>query len=125
MFSYTHPQVPVSNHIINCDRCKQQLPEAGSIEAFTRYGEAVWELCDSCVVDLTLFIAGTGGSMWNTNVIITYGENDDVDVAEHHEQCACVDCIIFDGQYEPDADEQVKFWKENSEPDWAFERRSA
>ena len=63
--------------------------------------------------------------MWNNNVVITYGENDDVDVAEHHELCSCVDCVIFDGQYEPDGDELVKFWKENSEPDWAFERRSA
>lgn len=110
---------------MKCTRCCTLKPEAGSIEAFTVLGEALWIVCEECLVDLTLFMAGKGGAMWDTNIVITYGENDDVDVAEHHELCQCVDCIVFDGNYEPDADDLVKFWKENSDPDWAFERRSA
>lgn len=48
-------------------------------------------------------------------------EFEDIDIAAHHDQCACMECNFDWDSYEPDGDELVKFWKENE--DDRFERR--
>lgn len=61
------------------------------------------------------------------DVVITYGFNDDVDVSEHHLKCKCIECLIDDGRYDMgwDADDMVKFWKENDDRDVSEVQRSA
>lgn len=38
----------------------------------------------------------------------------DIDIAAHHWQCSCFDCVEAWADYEPDADEMVKGWKESA-----------
>ena len=40
-------------------------------------------------------------------------EDDDFDIAEHHWRCHCHDCVEAWADYEPDADEIVKGWRED------------
>jgi hypothetical protein len=72
-----------------------------------------------------IFMVDGGVNM--NDVVITYGLNDDIDVSEHHLYCQCIECRIFDAQYDDgfDADHAVKFMKENNDDRYVQERRSA
>ena len=41
--------------------------------------------------------------------------DEDIDIAMHHYACECIECTLFIEEYEPDADEIVKSWKEDAE----------
>lgn len=109
-----------------CSRCQRVGVEAGVVEAYTIFGEGCWVICEACLDAFLTFVSMDGGETMD-DVVITYGLNDDVDVAEHHMFCGCIECRIFDGQYDGgfDADDQVKFWKENSSRDVRDERLTA
>ena len=109
----THPQV-ISKHMIMCARCRSHASEQATIEAFTVLGQGYWSLCRRCMVDFNIFIRN-GGLLMNVQELIdVYAISEDVDIAEHHALCQCIDCRIFDAMYEVDADEIVKGWKEDN-----------
>ena len=47
-------------------------------------------------------------------LVDVYLYDDDVDIAEHHSLCQCIDCRVFDSAYEIDSDEIVKSWREDN-----------
>ena len=102
-----------SRHIINCSRCRTQQYEAAVIEVYAVYGHGHWLLCRMCCNDFELFIRNGGPYMNAQELIDVYAISEDVDIAEHHALCQCIDCRIFDAMYEVDADQIVKGWKED------------
>jgi len=100
-------------HMSSCSRCKAHTYERGTIEAFTVYGQGHWTLCQKCLVDFNIFIRNGGLLMNIQELIDVYAISEDVDIAEHHALCQCIDCRIFDALYQVDADEIVKGWKED------------
>jgi len=116
-----------SSHMIVCARCKRRSSEAGFIEAFTTRGEGAWAVCHGCLSVFIDYIFMVDGGVNMNDVVITYGVNDDIDVSEHHLYCQCIECRIFDAQYDDgfDADDAVKFMKENNDDRYVQERRSA
>ena len=108
----THPMV-ISKHMIKCARCMTHASEQATIEAFTVLGQGYWSLCRRCMVYFNIFIRN-GGLLMNVQELIdVYAVSEDVDIAEHHALCQCIDCRIFDAMYEVDADAIVKGWKED------------
>jgi|GEM_PF-2523461 len=125
MPNWTPHQVLTSSQAIICQRCRRPSLEAGSVEAFTNRGEGAWSLCNHCVnlfVDFVLVVKEE-----QPVLDVTYGDWEDVDVSEHHMFCSCIECRIHDMQYEDgfDADDTVKFWKENRDDVWRDERQIA
>jgi hypothetical protein len=47
-------------------------------------------------------------------LVDVYLYDDDVDIAEHHSLCQCIDCRVFDSAYEIDSDAIVKSWREDN-----------
>ena len=127
MPTWTTCPVPTSSHIICCARCKRKASEAGSLELYGVTGEGAWSICMDCLRSFTDFIFMVQGGATMDDVVITYGVNDDVDVSEHHLKCQCIECRIDAGQYDMgwDADDVVKFWKENRDDDYRSERLTA
>lgn len=113
-----------SDHMIRCDRCTVDAPEAVTIEAFAITGEGHWFLCARCLADFQLFITNQGVLMNPSTYFSMLADDADVDIAAHHWQCQCFDCNEMWADYEPDADEAVKFAKENNDDYW-MEVRSA
>jgi len=106
-------RIPISSHIVKCARCMTHSSEHVTIEAHTILGQGYWSLCRRCLVDFNIFIRN-GGLLMNVQELIdVYAISEDVDIAEHHALCQCIDCRIFDAMYEVDADEIVKGWKED------------
>jgi len=100
--------------MVRCARCRAHKSEHATIEAFTVFGQGYWSLCRGCLVDFNIFIRN-GGLLMNVQELIdVYAVSEDVDIAEHHALCQCIDCRIFDAMYEVDADEIVKGWKEDN-----------
>lgn len=127
MQNWTRLPVPTSSYSHKCERCGVNAAEAASIEVFAITGEGAWRICQRCLSVFVDFIFMVDGGSTMDDVVITYGVNDDVDVSEHHLKCQCIECLIDDGQYDFgwDADDMVKFWKENDDRDIADVRRSA
>jgi hypothetical protein len=48
-------------------------------------------------------------------VFDVFAIDEDIDIAMHHHACACIECTLFMAEYEPDADEMVKSYKEDAE----------
>jgi len=104
----------ISRHMVKCARCGAHASEHATIEAFTVFGQGYWSLCRRCLVDFNIFIRN-GGLLMNVQELIdVYAVSEDVDIAEHHALCQCIDCRIFDAMYEVDADAIVKGWKEDN-----------
>ena len=113
MLSWENLRVRHSNHMITCSRCRRRRYEAAIIEIYAVFGRGHWLLCRNCCSDFELFIRN-GGLLMNVQELIdVYAVPEDVDIAEHHALCQCIDCRIFEASYEVDADEIVKGWKED------------
>lgn len=102
-----------SSHMIDCSRCRAHAPEAASIEAFAITGEGYFFLCAQCLVDFQLFITNQGVLMNPSTYFSMLADDADIDIAEHHWRCHCHDCVEAWADYEPDADEIVKGWRED------------
>lgn len=102
-----------SKYLIQCSRCTLNLAEAASVEVFAVNGEGYFSLCHKCFGDFVLFISNQEVTM-NT-VFDVFAIDEDIDIAMHHYACACIECTLFMAEYEPDADEMVKSYKEDAE----------
>lgn len=112
----THPTL-VSKHINICSRCTLKLAEAATVEVFAINGEAYFSLCRKCLANFVQFMANQEVTM---NIVFDmFAVDEDIDIAMHHHACACIECTLFTDEYEQDADEIVKSWKEDS---YVFER---
>lgn len=108
----------VSKHITNCGRCTLTVAEAASVEVFAINGEGYFSLCHKCFGDFVLFISNQEVTM--NPVFDIFAIDEDIDIAMHHYACSCIECTLFVDDYEPDADEVVKSWKEDA---YIFEHR--
>jgi hypothetical protein len=79
------------------------------------FSDQTWQfdVCETCFKSVKGLIADRHKTARGGGVVMVFHEFEDIDVAAHHDQCVCVECTTDWDSYEPDADELVKFWKEN------------
>ena len=112
--SVTH-HIPISS-LRRCELCLGFGSLAGSLEL---YSDQTWQfdVCDSCFDSVKMLVAQKYTTARGGGVVMVFHDSEDIDVAAHHDECMCVECTTDWDSYEPDADELVKFWKENRDED--------
>jgi len=100
------------SNLRRCELCLGFGSLFGSLEMFSEQSQQ-FDVCQSCFDSVQSLIASKHELARRGGVVMVFNEFEDVDVAAHHDQCVCVECTTDWDSFEVDADEVVKFWKEN------------
>jgi hypothetical protein len=87
----------------HCHRCNATSNIAGTVEAFTKVGHGIWQVCQDCLATFIKFMAKQENQMEHDQYcefsVEALALGNDLDIAEHHALCECYECLVDPDQY--------------------------